>query len=190
MPLLPQFRIPFVLAVACAAAFVGRPAWAQNTPLLTLSGGVAGVSDGGVSLAGFYVEGERRLTRNLSAVGQVHRATGSGEGYFSTIEWTDLFLGGGIRVSGRPKPWFEPFGQLLVGSYAVKTVEAATPNRFGAGTSDNYTDTTIATVVGGGANLVASGHLGLRVGLDLQLHPGTLPTARFTLGAVVPIGRR
>ena len=73
MPRSSRVNTLFVLTVACAATLVSASVWAQTTPLSTVSGGVAGISDGEVSMPGVYVEGERRLTRILSAVGQVHR---------------------------------------------------------------------------------------------------------------------
>jgi len=188
MPTLPaRFSFP-VLAFACAATVVSRPAAAQSTPVLSVSGGYAAVHEGDLQMPGLYVEGERRLTRLFSAVGQVHRATGSGEGYFSTIDWTDLFAGGGVRVSGRPAPWFQPYAQVLVGAYQVSTIETARPRT--PGTSDRYTDRTVATMVGGGATFMPNPSLGFRVGGDLQFFPGSLPNARVVMGVVVPIGRR
>lgn len=182
-----RFSFP-IFALTCVATLVSLPAAAQNTPVLSVSGGYAAVHEGELQMPGFYVEVERRLTRLFSAVGQVHRATGSGEGYFSTIDWTDLFAGGGVRVSGRPAPWFEPYGQVLVGSYRVKTVEIARPRT--PGTSDTYTDQIIATLVGGGATFMPNPYVGFRVGADLQFYPESLPNARVVLGLVVPIGRR
>ena len=190
MPALPSTFTLFALATTCAATLVAAPASAQNAPLLTVSAGYAGISDGELAMPGFYVEGERRVARLLSVVGQVHYATGSGEGYFSTLDWTDTFAGGGVRVAGRPRPWFEPYGQLLIGSYRVKTVETAYRTRLGTGTSSTYTDSTIATVVGGGATFMASPTVGFRVGADLQFYPETLPTARVVMGMVVAIGKR
>ena len=81
----------------------------------------------------------------------------------------------------------EPFGQVLIGAYQVRTVEIATSR---PGTSDSYTDRTIATLVGGGATFKPNPYVGFRVGADLQFYPETLPNARVTLGVVVPIGRR
>jgi hypothetical protein len=78
-PISSRFSVS-ILALTGAATLASRPAAAQNTPLLTVSGGYAGVSEGDLQMPGLCVEGERRLTRLFSAVGQVHGATGSGEG--------------------------------------------------------------------------------------------------------------
>ncbi|HET9271806.1 MAG TPA: hypothetical protein VFO31_26690 [Vicinamibacterales bacterium] len=188
MPVTSRFSL-FAVAVTCAASLASSPASAQTTPAVGVSAGFMNVAEGELAMPGFYVEGERRLTRMVSAIGQVHRATGSGEGYFSAIDWTDLFVGGGLRVSGRPAPWVEPYAQVLVGPYTVTTVETARRTRFGVGTDDRYTDSYIATIAGGGVTLMASPRVGFRVGLDLQFFQDTLPNARLTAGAVVRIGR-
>ena len=188
MPLFTRFSL-FAVAATCAATLAASPASAQSAPAFGVSAGFMNIAEGELAMPGFYVEGERRLTRMVSAVGQVHRATGAGEGYFSSIEWTDLFAGGGLRVSGRPARWVEPYAQVLFGPYTVTTVETARRTRFGVGTDDRYTDLYIATIAGGGVTLMASPRVGFRVGLDLQLFENTLPNARLAAGAVVRIGR-
>lgn len=190
MPANPSRFTLFGLAAFGAAIFISHAASAQSVPLLGLSAGSATIADSGVALPGFYVEADRQLTSHLSVVGQAHRATGSGDGYFSTIGWTDLFVGGGLRVSGRPSKFVEPYGQMLVGSYRVTTAEVARPSRFGVGISQTYTDQYMAVVAGGGVTVMATPRVGLRAGADLQFVPDALPTARLVLGAVVRVGRR
>ena len=179
-----------VIVLACLISTLSRPALAQSAPALTLSGGLVSVVEGDLAMSGFHAEGERRVTRLLSVVGQVHRVTGSGEGFFSTIDWTDLFVGGGLRVAARPGRWFQPYAQVLVGPYLVKAVESVRPNRFGLGSSGSYTEAVVSTVVGGGATFMPTPRVGFRAGADLQFYPGALPNGRLTLGLVVPIGRQ
>ena len=189
MPAMPSRFSLLVIALACLTTTLSRPAWAQNAPVLTVSGGLATMIEGDLAMPGFYAEGDRRVSRLFSVVGQVHRVTGSGEGFFSTIDWTDLFVGGGLRVAGRPGRLFQPYAQVLVGPYQVKAVEVVRPNRFGLGTGGSYTETVVSTVVGGGATFMPTPRVGFRAGADLQFYPGALPNGRLTLGLVVPIGR-
>jgi hypothetical protein len=179
-----------VTVFGMALPWTAVPAAAQSAPAVDVAGGFARVADGDIAPGGFFVEGALRLSPRFSVVGQLHRATTSGEGYFSTLDWTDVFAGGGVRFTMRPRRVVQPHLQALVGLYEVSTNETITDPRRRPGPPNSYTDRYAAFVFGAGVNVMASPHIGFRAGVDVQVLPGVLPTGRVTTGVVVPLGRR
>ena len=159
-------------------------------PSVTISAGLATVGDVDVSLNGFFLEGERQLSPRLSIVGQVHRATATSEGFFSTIAWTDLFAGGGVRFGMRRGRAIQPHVHALFGLYQVSNDETITNVRRRPGPADHYIDNYAAFVFGAGLSIMPNAPVGVRLGADLQALPGVTPTVRVLAGVVVPLGRR
>lgn len=182
------FGVALVTGMAAHSAVA--PAQAQELPVATVSAGSASVGDVGVALNGFFLEGERKLSQRLSIVGQVHRATATGDGYFSTIAWTDIFAGGGVRFTMRPRRVVQPHVHALFGLYQVSNDETITNPRRRPGPADNYTDNYAAFVFGAGLNIMPSPRVGIRLGADIQALPGVTPTVRALAGVVLPLGRR
>lgn len=182
--------LTMITAMGMGVPWVVTPAQAQDEPVVTLAGGLARIVDERVTLDGFFVEGERRVSRRFSVVGQVHRATAGNSGSLSTIDWTDLFAGGGVRFTMRPDRMVQPHVQALAGLYRIAN-DVTIPNpRPGFSSSLSSVDRYAAFVVGAGVNVMPSPRIGFRAGFDLQILPGVLPTGRLTAGVVVPIGRR
>jgi hypothetical protein len=172
--------------------FSARSAFGQQH-VATFAGGFASTSDGDLTLRGGVAAIDYHVSRRLSVVGTVYRTTGNSEGLFSTWSWSDTFVGGGVRFSGRPWPRVEPFAQGLVGALRTAGEERPDPNpprgfRFVDG---SYTETVAAGLTGGGVTFYATPRVGVRFGLDLQfLFADTLPQGRFTGELIVGIGSR
>ena len=166
-------------------------AYAQES-LLTVSGGFASTFDGGTGLMGGVASVDYHLSPRLRAVATVQRTTGTSEGFFSNWTWTDTFVGGGVRFSGRPWPRVEPFAHGLVGAFRTAGVERPdrNPPRGFVFVDGSYTETVPAVVAGGGVSVYGTPRVGVRLGLDLQMFEGTLPQGRFTGELVVRIGSR
>jgi len=90
----------------------------------------------------------------------------------------------------RPRRVVQPHVHALFGLYQVSTDEIITDRRRNPVSTASYTDNSAAFVLGAGVNIMPNHRIGFRAGLDMQIHPGALPTGRFTAGVVVPIGRR
>ena len=175
---------------------LGAPrAYAQDS-LVTVAGGLASTADERTSLLGGVATVDYHLSRRLSVVATVQRTTGTSGGYFSTWSWTDTFVGGGVRFSGRPWPRVEPFAHGLVGGIRIAGVER--PDRIRPRgfvfVDGSYAKTVTAGIAGGGVSLYGTPRVGVRLGLDLylQMFEGTLevPQGRFTGELVVGIGSR
>jgi hypothetical protein len=143
-----------------------------------------------VGLHGFFAEAERPLSPRLSVVGQTHWATTSSECSCGMTAWTDLFAGGGLRLTFRPRRVVQPYVQALGGLYRVTNEVTIFNPRPGSGATRSNVDNYAAFLFGTGLNLVPSRHVGFRLGLDVQILTGVLPTVRGTVGVVVPIGGR
>jgi hypothetical protein len=184
------FSLAVITAMGLALPCALVPAQAQDLPAVTVAGGLVRVVDEDVTLDGFFVEGEHRVSPRFSIVGQAHRATTSNGGSFSMIDWTDLFAGGGLRFTMRPHRVVQPHVHALAGMYRVSSdVRVANPRPGFSPTLSNV-DRYAAFVFGAGLNVMPSPRIGFRAGFDLQVLPGALPTGRLTAGVVVPIGRR
>jgi hypothetical protein len=108
------FRLVLAAVVGLAPCAVVL-AQAQDAPAVTVAGGLVRVVDEDVTLDGFFVEGERQISRRFSIVGQVHRATTSNGSSFPTFDWTDLFDGSGVRFTMRPHRVVQPHVHALAG---------------------------------------------------------------------------
>lgn len=161
----------------------GVPARTPSAPAVTISGGLAVASFGpGDNGAGFFLEGERALTRRLGLVGTLDRTTGTAVSRFgSTTKWEDVSGGGGVRFRWRAGSTTRPFVHLLLTSYHSAGV--TTTPRF---QTTRNSETVAAALLGGGFDLVPSPRLGLRLGLDGRL--SDYGGVRATFGVVVPIG--
>ena len=179
-------------AIAVVLLSLGVPKAHAQESLVTVAGGFASTKDERVSLLGGVASVDYYLSRRLSVVATVQRTTGTSEGYFSTWSWTDTFVGGGVRFSGRPWPRVEPFAHGLVGGFRTGGVERADRIRPRGFVFVDGSDTkTVPTVVaGGGVSLYGTPRVGVRLGLDLQMFEGTLKQVRFTGELVVGIGSR
>ena len=171
---------------------LGIPKVYAQDSLVTVAGGFASTNDGDRSLLGGVASIDYHVLRQLSIVATVQRTTGTSEGYFSTWSWTDTFVGGGVRFSGRPWPRIEPFVHGLVGGIRSRGAERSdrNPPRGFVFIDGSYTETLPAAVAGGGVSVYGTPRTGVRLGLDLQMFEGTLPQGRFTGELVVGIGSR
>jgi hypothetical protein len=172
--------------------FSARSAFGQQH-LVTFAGGFASTSEPDLTFRGAVAAIDYHVLRRLSVVGTVYRTTANSEGFFSTWSWSDTFVGGGVRFSGRPWPRVEPFAQGLLGALRTAGEERPDPNpprgfRFVDG---SYTETVAAGLTGGGVTFYATPRVGARFGVDLQfLFEDTVPQGRFTAELVVGIGSR
>jgi hypothetical protein len=182
------FRLTLAIVVGLALPSTVVSAQAQDAPAVTVAGGLVRVVDEDVTLDGFFVEGERQISRRFSIVGQVHRATTSNGGSFSTIDWSDLFAGGGVRFTMRPSRVVQPHVHALAGWYRVSSDVSLAEPRPGFSPTLSNADHYAALVFGAGLDVMPSRHFGFRAGFDLQVLAGTLPTGRLTAGLVVPFG--
>ena len=170
-------------------------AYAQES-LVTVAGGFASTNDGRDSLRGGVASVDYYLSRRLSVVATVQRTTGTSEGflYLSTWSRTDMFVGGGVRFSGRPWRRFELFAHGFVGGFRLAAVERPVRNfpRGRVFVDGSHARTVTAVVAGGGVGVYGTPRVGVRLGLDLQktLEEDTLPQGRFTAELVVGIGSR
>jgi len=187
-------RAEFCLAVAMglgvAVPGAVASARAQDAPAVTVAGGFTRVVDEDVRLDGFFVEAERQLSPRFAAVGQVHRVTAGKGGSFSTIDWTDVFAGAGVRFTMRRDRLIRPHAHALAGLYRISNDVTLADPRPGFSPTISNTDSYAAFVVGAGVNVMPGPRIGFRAGFDVQVLPGVLPTGRLTAGVVVPIGRR
>jgi hypothetical protein len=115
-------------SLAVVLLWLGVPNVYAQESLVTLAGGFASTTDGDTSLLGGVASIDYHLLRQLSIVATAQRTTGTSEGYFSTWSWTDTFVGGGVRFSGRPWPRIEPFAYGLVGGFQSRGAERADRN--------------------------------------------------------------
>lgn len=178
--------------LAMVLFWLGVPKVYAQESLVTVAGGFASTNDGDTSLLGGVATIDYHLLRQLSIVATAQRTSGTSEGYFSTWSWTDTFVGGGVRFSGRPWPRVEPFAHGLVGGYRSRGDERAdrNPPRGFVFSDGSFEETALAAVAGGGVSLYGTPRVGVRLGLDLQMFEGTLPQGRFTGELFVGIGTR
>ena len=139
-----------------------RPAAAQNTPKAEFSAGYnwfAAKSSGDESWEkfpkGWYADIAGNISDTLSIVGQV-------TGNYKTVDDTDgqfklkvhSFMGG---VRGSSPGRVRGYGQVLLGGAQIKASAAG----FG-----DFSETDFAIQLGGGVNVIGSGGVGLRLGVD------------------------
>lgn len=179
-----------VLVIGFAA-----PAAAQDTPKAEVSGGYnwlaakqSGDDDWTTFPKGWYADLAGNLSDTVSVVGQV-----TGNYKRDGDEAVDLKIHsfmGGIRGSSPGR--IRGFGQFLVGGVSLKAEDDS---------NNSASETNFGIQLGGGVNLLASGGIGLRLGLDYLrvfakddgevLGGGEdVNGLRFTVGVTVGIGSR
>jgi hypothetical protein len=98
---------------------------------------------------------------------------------------------GGVRVAARTNPKVVPFGQVLLGAARLSGgVTASGPEVSVIAATD--ADTEFALQIGGGVNLMTSGHFGVRLGADYRrifISDGGENEFRLVAGVVIPIGK-
>jgi hypothetical protein len=177
-----------------------RPAAAQGTPKAEASGGyswftakVAGGDDWKTFPKGWYVDVAGKVTDRLSIdiVGQVT----VNDKHFD-VDDSDLKVRtymAGLRggTSGRVRG----FGQFLIGAVTIKASDS----------TDSASETDFGVQLGGGVNVLGSGNVGLRLGVDylrvmtsatsavfegVVLEGPELSGLRFNIGVTVGFGTR
>jgi hypothetical protein len=176
---------------------VAAPAAAQDTPKAEISGGynwLAAKQSGGDEdeewvkfPKGWYFDVAGNISDTLSVVGQVTGNYKTFEDDSKTNIHTYMF---GIR--GSSPGLVRGFGQVLLGGVATKVEDEF----FGI----DENETNFGLQIGGGVNLIGSGGVGLRVGLDyirvfasedgLVLAGDDLDAFRFNVGVTFGIGAR
>ncbi len=207
-----------VLTVCFVLLGVALPAVAQDVPRAELSGGyqVFDPSEENVfsSTQGWHADLAYNWSRLLGVVGELGagyntREDGVTNG-LSVITTTskvrvNQFMGG-VRVNARQHARAVWFGQVLAGGVRVSAPSSAPGNSSTgiAPTGANETGTHFGLQFGFGSNFALSRALGVRLGVDaLRLYrQGEQAQAppfgfgeranviRFTVGAVVPLGRQ
>ena len=170
-----------------------RPAAAQDTPKVELSGGYnwltvrpSGDEEWTKFPKGWYVDVAGNATKMMSVVGQV-------TGNYKTYEDVNFDLKihtfmGGVRwgAPGRVKG----FGQFLAGAAAIG----------GSGVGFDETEKDFAIQLGGGVNVLGGGVVGIRAGADylrifakddgVVVSGGDVNGFRLNVGVVIGIGNR
>ena len=174
---------------------VATPAAAQDTPKAVISGGynwAAAKSPGDDEYEklpkGWYFDVAGNVTDAVSIVGQV-------TGNYKTLEDEDFKLKFhtfmvGVRGSSSGK--VRGFGQALVGGAKLNGSEIGGPGKA--------SETDLAFQIGGGVDVMGSGPVGLRLGVDYLrvngkddgelLDGDSLNGFRFAIGVTYGIGKR
>jgi opacity protein-like surface antigen len=178
----------------CLMAIVfGRPVAAQDLPRADISVGYQYVNlklsgdDSGRSFPkGWYFDVAGNVTPMVSIVGQ---ASGNYRHFdFEDIDIKIHSFMAGVRGSSQGR--VRGYGQFLVGGASVKASDD----------TDSVSETDLAIQVGGGVNLMGSGPVGLRLGVDYVrvnarddgevLGGESLNGFRFAVGVTFGIGSR
>ena len=175
---------------------VAAPAAAQDTPKAELSVGYnwlgakqSGDDEWTKFPKGFYFDVAGNVSDTLSIVGQI---TGNykhfGEDDFDEFDLNVHTFMGGIRGSSPGR--VRGFGQILVGGVNFKASDD----------TDSVSETDFGLQLGGGVNVLGSGGVGLRLGLDYLrvftkddgevIGADDLNGFRFSVGVTFGIGSR
>jgi hypothetical protein len=183
-------------SLACAlCTVVAAPAAAQTAPA-ELSAGYQFTRTPDVNLPlGWYVDVAGNVAPMFAVVGEVSGAYKSetiavGTSSVDATIRLHTFMGG-VRVAARGNPKVVPFGQVLLGAARLSGgVSASGPAISTVAASDS--DTEFALQIGGGVNVLTSGHVGVRLGADYRrifISDGGENEFRLVAGVVIPIGR-
>ena len=189
-------RVMSMAALACALwAAIAAPAGAQ-TATTELSGGYQFTRPPDLNLPlGWYVDVSGNVAPMFAIVGEVSGAYKSEtmEIGTSSIDATvrlHTFMGG-VRLAARANPKVVPFGQVLLGAARLSGgVTASGPAVSVIAATD--ADTEFALQVGGGVNVMTSGHFGVRLGADYRrifISEGGENEFRLVVGVVIPVGK-
>jgi hypothetical protein len=183
-------------ALVCGlSAVMAAPAAAQAAAT-ELSGGYQFTRTPDLNLPlGWYVDVAGNVAPMFAIVGEVSGAYKSetisvGTSTVDSTARLHTFMGG-VRVASRTNPRVVPFGQVLLGAARLSGgVTASGPAVSVLAVSD--ADTEFALQIGGGVNVMASGHVGVRLGADYRrifISDGGENEFRLVAGIVIPIGR-
>jgi opacity protein-like surface antigen len=172
---------------------IASPAFAQGTPKAEISGGynwLAAKSSGDDTWEkfpkGWYFDVAGNVSDTVSIVGQV---TGNYK-HFDADDFDLKLHTFMVGIRGSSPGRVRGFGQVLIGGVNLKASD----------NTDSASETDLGFQLGGGVNVMGSGNVGLRVGVDYLrvmskdagqvLEGDDVNGFRFNVGVVIGIGSR
>ena len=156
----------------------------------SISGSFQGVTDIGGGRSNGWVFGARRmLTRWFGVEAELNGAYGASDHYLYATSWRDHSLLGGVRFSGTRR--LAPFGRVQAGF--IHSAMRSGPTSIGEQyqfpvQNDSWSRSGFVIQPGGGLEMMFNRHFGVSAAIDVQISQVYLQS-RFTMGAVVPLGR-